>query len=222
MTADAGLDAAIVNPAHVYPFPEIPDGERRLAGDLVFNRVPDALQRFIAHFSSGPGGRAERAAGAVAERDLRVDVALAALAAPLNEDVAVRHALAATVAKVRRYGSFRYGAKGWRRERRIIARIEASDQGTDTRFVVTNLADKPKWLYERVYCARGQMENLIKLHKAQLASDRMSCHSATANQVRLALHTAAFWLMHAVRAASYKQPVAALEGPWSEEDDEED
>ena len=45
------------------------------------------------------------------------------------------------------------------------------------------------------------MENLIKLHKAQLASDRMSCHSATANQVLLVLHTAAFWLMHGVRAA---------------------
>jgi len=45
------------------------------------------------------------------------------------------------------------------------------------------------------------MENLIKLRKAQLASDRMSCHSATANQVRLALHTATFWLMHCVRSA---------------------
>jgi hypothetical protein len=45
------------------------------------------------------------------------------------------------------------------------------------------------------------MENLIKLHKTQLASDRTSCHSATANQLRLALHTTAFWLMHAVRAA---------------------
>jgi hypothetical protein len=45
------------------------------------------------------------------------------------------------------------------------------------------------------------MENLIKLHKAQLASDRMSCHSATANQVRLALNTSAFWLMHCVRSA---------------------
>jgi hypothetical protein len=44
-------------------------------------------------------------------------------------------------------------------------------------------------------------ENLIKLHKAQLASDRMSCHSAIANQVRLVFHTAAFWLMHAMRAA---------------------
>jgi hypothetical protein len=39
---------------------------------------------------------------------------------------------------------------------------------------------------------RGQAENLTKLHKAQLSSDRMSCHSATANQVRLALHTAAY------------------------------
>ena len=45
------------------------------------------------------------------------------------------------------------------------------------------------------------MENLIKLHKAQMASDRMSCHSATANQVRLVLHTAAYWLMLSVREA---------------------
>jgi hypothetical protein len=49
-------------------------------------------------------------------------------------------------------------------------------------------------LYEDGYCQRGQMENLIKLHKAQLASDRMSCHIATANQVRLVLDAAAFWL----------------------------
>src|ERR1700674_2630276 len=67
-------------------------------------------------------------------------------------------------------------------------------------------------LYENVYCQRGQMENLIKLHKAQLASDRMSCHSATANQVRLALHTAAFWLMHGVRAAIPRtSPLASAE-----------
>ena len=43
--------------------------------------------------------------------------------------------------------------------------------------------------------------HLIELHKTQLASDRMSCHSATANQVRLVFHTGAFWLMHGVRAA---------------------
>ena len=66
---------------------------------------------------------------------------------------------------------------------------------------VASLEGTAQHLYEDVYCQRGQMENLIKLHKAQLASDRMSCHSATANQVRLVLHTAAFWLMHGVRAA---------------------
>ena len=56
------------------------------------------------------------------------------------------------------------------------------------------------------------MENLIKLHKAQPASDRMSCHSATANQVRLVFHTAAFWLMHGVRAAIPKtSPFASCE-----------
>ena len=54
--------------------------------------------------------------------------------------------------------------------------------------------------------------NLIKLHKAQMASDRMSCHSATANQVRLALHTAAFWLMHGVRATiPQTSPLATAE-----------
>jgi len=51
----------------------------------------------------------------------------------------------------------------------------------------------------RQYCARGQAENLIKLHKTQLSSDRTSCRSAVANQVRLVLHTAAYWLMLAVR-----------------------
>ncbi|HXV06721.1 MAG TPA: transposase, partial [Burkholderiales bacterium] len=55
----------------------------------------------------------------------------------------------------------------------------------DIRYVATSLEGSPEHLYENVYCQRGQMENLIKLHKAQLASDRMSCHSATANQVRL-------------------------------------
>lgn len=49
--------------------------------------------------------------------------------------------------------------------------------------------------------ARGQAENLIKLHKAQLCSDRTSCRSALANQVRLVLHTAAYWLMLGVRDA---------------------
>src|SRR5689334_12025892 len=59
---EAGLDMAIVNPAHVQPYAEIPPGERSLADDLVFNRRPDALQRFIEHFDVA-GGDGRRAAG---------------------------------------------------------------------------------------------------------------------------------------------------------------
>ena len=53
------------------------------------------------------------------------------------------------------------------------------------RLMPLSRSSSAKHLYEDVYCQRGQMENLIKLHKAQLFSDRMSCHNATANQVRL-------------------------------------
>ncbi|MBW7932546.1 MAG: methionine synthase [Gemmatimonadaceae bacterium] len=54
----AGLDAAIVNPAHVTPYAEIPEATRALADDLIFNRAPDALARFIEHFSrTADGGR---------------------------------------------------------------------------------------------------------------------------------------------------------------------
>ena len=63
-----------------------------------------------------------------------------------------------------------------------------------------------------MYCARGQAENLIKLHKDQLASDRTSCRAPLANQVRLLLHTAAYWLLLTVRDASpHPQPLASAE-----------
>lgn len=58
--------------------------------------------------------------------------------------------------------------------------------------VVTNLqAGSAEWLYDTLYRERGLTENLIKLRKSQLASDRISCRSALANQFRLILHTAA-------------------------------
>jgi hypothetical protein len=101
--------------------------------------------------------------------------------------------------KVRRYGDFLYAAKSWKVERRVVARVAAGPQGADSRFIVTNLRGLPKALYEKVYCARGQAENLIKAHKLHLASDRTSCTKATANQFRLLIHTAAYWLMLALR-----------------------
>jgi hypothetical protein len=106
--------------------------------------------------------------------------------------------------KVRRYGEFRYAAKTWQVERQVVARVEASAQGNDSRFVVTNLNGAPRWLYEEIYCGRGQAENFIKAHKLHLASDRTSCSRATAKQFRLLIHTAAYWLLHTLRGLAPK------------------
>ena len=122
---------------------------------------------------------------------------------PLAEDAALGR-LEGEGEKVRRYGDFRYAAKSWKVERRVIARVEAGSQGADSRFIVTNLRGLPKSLYEKVYCARGQAENLIKAHKLHLASDRTSCSKATANQFRLLIHTAAYWLMLSLRGLAPK------------------
>ncbi len=123
------------------------------------------------------------------------------LVEPAADDVRVRRA-EAQAPVVRRYTETHYGAKSWRCERRVAARIEATTKGLDIRYVVTNLTHgSAEWLYDTLYCARGQAENLIKLHKTQLASDRTSCRSPLANQVRLVLHTAAYWLLLSVRDA---------------------
>lgn len=103
-------------------------------------------------------------------------------------------------AVVRGFAETTHRAGSWDRERRVVARIEATEQGLDIRYVVTSLRiGSAEWLYDSLYCARGQAENLIKLHKSQLASDRTSCRSALANQVRLVFHTAAYWLLLTVR-----------------------
>jgi hypothetical protein len=86
--------------------------------------------------------------------------------------------------------------------RRIRHHWPTTPLGLDIRYVVTSLqTPSPETIYARLYCARGQAENLIKLHKAQLSSDRTSCRSPLANQMRLILHTAAYWLMLTVRDA---------------------
>lgn len=124
--------------------------------------------------------------------------------AALAEDAAVRRA-EQDADKVRSFHDFRYAARSWKgNERRVIARIEATRQGSDTRFVVTNLSGTPRWLYEVLYCGRGQAENLIKAHKLHLASDRTSCTKATANQFRLLVHTAAYWLLHTLKGLAPK------------------
>jgi hypothetical protein len=108
--------------------------------------------------------------------------------------------------KQRRYKEFLDGAGSWSRVERIIARVEAGPDGVDTRFVVTNLSGgSARNLYERTYCKRGQAENHIKAWKRHLAADRTSCSRATANQFRLLLHTAAYWLMWSLRSLMPKR-----------------
>jgi hypothetical protein len=123
------------------------------------------------------------------------------------DDIRTRRA-EGKLAILRGYAETRYAAKSWTRERRVAARIEAKEsdeddilrRGLDVRYVVTSLnSGSAGHIYAAVYCARGQAENLIKQHKAQTASDRTSCRSPLANQFRLILHTAAYWLLLDVR-----------------------
>ena len=125
---------------------------------------------------------------------------LDALTRAAADAIAVQRALSGQD-KVRGFKALRYGAKSWDKERRFAARIEATPKGMDVRYIVTSLKAGAKHLYETLYCARGNAENFIKLHKSQLASDRTSCREPKANQFRLILHTAAYWLMLAMRSA---------------------
>lgn len=127
------------------------------------------------------------------------------LSHPWCDDVATRRVLTKKKEKVRRFFQTRYGAKSWSKERRVIARVEATEQGTDVRYIVSNLPGRAKPLYEKVYCARGKMENLIKEHKLYTKSDRTSCHRWEANQFRLILHTGAYWLLLLLRGAAPKR-----------------
>jgi len=102
--------------------------------------------------------------------------------------------------KITRFHSTRYQAQTWSHPRRVVIKVEVSNQGVNTRFVVTDMEQaRTKVLYQKIYCARGQAENEIKDHKLYLKSDRTSCHRFEANQFRLLLHSAAYVLLDTLR-----------------------
>ena len=70
--------------------------------------------------------------------------------------------------KTRSFADFSYAAGSWNLQRRVVARLEATARGFDALYIVTSLTGEPRHLYKGVHCARGQAENLIKQHKAQL------------------------------------------------------
>ena len=124
------------------------------------------------------------------------------------EAEARRHYARGDRAKVLRFHSVFYQAGTWPHPRRVGIKVEVTDKGVNTRFIVTDLLRAgAQWLYQRVYCARGQIENYspsrqvgIKDHKRGLKSDRTSCYRFEANAFRLFLHSAAYVLLWTLRA----------------------
>jgi hypothetical protein len=101
--------------------------------------------------------------------------------------------------KQRRFGFIAYAAASWDKERRVIVKAEHSWQGGNPRYVVTNLEGDPQHLYEKVYCARGDMENRIKEQQLGLFADRTSCQRWWPNQFRLLLSGIAYVLLETLR-----------------------
>jgi Transposase DDE domain group 1 len=92
--------------------------------------------------------------------------------------------------------------RSWSRERRIVAKAEFTSGEANPRFVVTSLKRtecKPKYLYEKLYCARGEMENRIKECQLDLYADRTSTATLRANQLRLWFASMAYVLLCALR-----------------------
>lgn len=124
------------------------------------------------------------------------NVTLKTLHAPLLAQAETLYAQWKT--KVRVMDEVGYRAGSWKRFRRVIMKAEVMPQGSNRRFVVTNLRGEPEALYD-FYVQRGDAENRIKDLKNALFADRLSCSSFAANRFRLLLHAAAYVLMHHLR-----------------------
>ena len=100
--------------------------------------------------------------------------------------------------KQRLFTAFDYAADSWKWSRWVIAKAEHSRLGSNPRFLVTNIVGDPQKIYDRRYCARGEMENRIK-EQMMLFADRVSAHRWWANQWRLLLSAMAYTLMETIR-----------------------
>ena len=113
--------------------------------------------------------------------------------------------------KQRLFAEGTYQAQSWPRGRRVVMKAEWLPQGPNTRFVVTNLSFEAKELYEFYTERGGTCEVRIDEFKNGLKADRLSCHRFLANQFRLFLHMAAYWLVLRLREALYKTEFATLQ-----------
>jgi hypothetical protein len=108
-----------------------------------------------------------------------------------------------TSKSARRFKDFTWQTrKSWSRERRVVAKAEWTGGEANPRFIVTSLTreeHEARHLYEKLYCARGEMENRIKECQLDLYADRTSCHTMRANQLRLWFASMAYVLIAAFR-----------------------
>jgi len=111
---------------------------------------------------------------------------------------AERQSAAQVGAKARLLGETSYQAGSWPHPRRVVMKAEVLAKGTNTRFVVTTRTEEPVRVYAD-YVMRGETENGIKDLKRGCFADRLSCHRFWANQFRLLLHAAAYWLLDTLR-----------------------
>ena len=130
------------------------------------------------------------------------------VAAPLLVEAHAQRA--ASGETVRLVAETTYQAGSWRRARRVVYKAEALDQGPNTRFVVTTRSDEPAALNE-FYVDRGEAELWIKDYKRACIADRLSDHRFWANQFRLFLHAAAYWLLDTLRHWLVTRGLAALQ-----------
>jgi len=94
------------------------------------------------------------------------------------------------------FKTFMYQAGSWKYPQRVIVKMEVNEKGTNVRYIVTNFKhNNSRFLYQELYCGRGQMELYIKELKTYLDADRMSCNKFVANQFRLFLHAAAYVIL---------------------------
>jgi len=115
-------------------------------------------------------------------------------------EASLADAYSVSESKQRLIGEFSYAAKSWSHERRVITRLEYGSQGTNPRFIVTNLEGEAIQLYDHLYCQRGEAENRIKEAQLDLFGTRASCSRFIANQFRLLLAALAYTLMQRLRA----------------------
>lgn len=113
--------------------------------------------------------------------------------------------------KVRFLSEMIYEAGSWGKKRRVVYKTEILEKGPNTRFVVTNRPEDPLALYDAHYVWRGETENRIKDYKRALRADRLSCCAFLANQFRLFLHAAAYWLLDVLRERLVKRGFRRLQ-----------